>query len=921
MDTKLKKFDKLFIKKAVAFLLCLVSVGTVFFNGVRFVDKIEEKDLDTSHFVDAVLDSEDNWEKDSFKQTYRSFLSRLAEIPSAYGDGSEEFYNNQKKSVNDLALQVFNKAKQNLITSLDSGHFEDYIAACWKGIISSSGIIYELKQADTSNWIEDSVIDIDLGYLCNGEFTSSEYKKIALPNEVAQAINQSGADGAVYTPGEYYITMLDDTEPSEEYLPGYYDYTVNDDVLLNALIEGGFIAFYGSESYETFKNDYDNAIKTFKEHYESAVYYLKDTDGNVYTNVKGIKENAGTGELKKVFSEYDRFIYQQNGNLYTDEGKRFDSLPTIDHFFTDSEYYNFGFYSVDSSYPQVTLTMPSTVPESTISDTTAHTTVVDGNQLSTTTVTTQITDEGISAPVEATTMRVAVATTQAESLEVEQYFFALDQDIQSETCLFANIANKIIIANNLFKQAVFYFGISGIVFLICFIYLLTKSGRKNGSNEVHFAVTDKIFTDWKIAINCLICFGVFLLGVFWLEEAWHRIPINNVAFVTAMLAMVFAGVALDLILFITKNLKNKSLLKNLFIVWIIRKAVCKYKEKVKPFIDEKMLYTKNFERNTAIIFAGVVLVNLIAIFFGIIEIMNGSAFIALLLGIFDIFVLIQLIRFIAGVKQIFSAIDRLKAGEMDITFNHKALPPSLHETADKLMTVRDGLQTAVNEAVKQERTKAELITNVSHDLKTPLTSVINYVELLKKCDIDDETAKEYLSVLGEKSDRLKKLIEDLVEASKASTGNVKLNLVTVSLNEILNQIAGEFADEFSAKGLILVTDFPEENITIHSDSKVLYRILENIMGNTAKYAMENTRVYLTLKKQNGQKIISLKNISASPLNISASELMERFVRGDQARTNSGNGLGLSIAQSLCTVLGGELKIEINGDLFVAQVEF
>ena len=229
--------------------------------------------------------------------------------------------------------------------------------------------------------------------------------------------------------------------------------------------------------------------------------------------------------------------------------------------------------------------------------------------------------------------------------------------------------------------------------------------------------------------------------------------------------------------------------------------------------------------------------------------------------------------------------------------------------------IAGGFSNAIEEGLRSERLKTELITNVSHDIKTPLTSIINYVDLLKKEEIQDEKVKEYITILDKKSQRLKKLTEDLVEASKVSSGNVKLQLEEIKLKELINQSIGEFRDRFEEKNLQIETNMPEEEVKIEADNRYLYRVIENLFSNVTKYALENSRVYIDMKKEKGKIEISIKNISKEKLNISSEELMQRFVRGDKARYTEGSGLGLSIAKSLIELQGGDFAIYIDGDLF------
>ena len=247
------------------------------------------------------------------------------------------------------------------------------------------------------------------------------------------------------------------------------------------------------------------------------------------------------------------------------------------------------------------------------------------------------------------------------------------------------------------------------------------------------------------------------------------------------------------------------------------------------------------------------------------------------------------------------------------------LPLCLKTLADALDRKNAQLQEAVIKAVKDERTKTELITNVSHDLKTPLTSVINYIDLLKKCEIKDETAVKYMGVIDEKANRLKRLIEDLIEASKVSAGNVVLNKTKINLNELATQAIVEYTDDFEKSDLELIFDESAAKHIVFADGTKVYRVFENLLSNAKKYSARGSRVYARLYSQNGFGCFEIKNISKEALNISADELTERFVRGDKSRTQEGNGLGLSIAKELCRLNGGQLVISIDGDLFKATV--
>ena len=231
------------------------------------------------------------------------------------------------------------------------------------------------------------------------------------------------------------------------------------------------------------------------------------------------------------------------------------------------------------------------------------------------------------------------------------------------------------------------------------------------------------------------------------------------------------------------------------------------------------------------------------------------------------------------------------------------------------------MSVALEKSIKSERFKTELITNVSHDLKTPLTSIINYVDLMKSEDPNSPKSKEYLDILDKQSKRLKHLIEDLIEVSKASTGNVKVELSEIDIEEFLSQVNGEFFDRFENSQLTAITEHNVRNLKITADGTLLWRIFNNLYSNICKYSLPGTRVYISTRLNGANAEITVKNISAQPLNITAEELTERFVRGDISRNTEGSGLGLSIAKSLTETQNGTFEIKIDGDLFKVVLNF
>ncbi len=274
-----------------------------------------------------------------------------------------------------------------------------------------------------------------------------------------------------------------------------------------------------------------------------------------------------------------------------------------------------------------------------------------------------------------------------------------------------------------------------------------------------------------------------------------------------------------------------------------------------------------------------------------------------------------------GYQKIRQGIRRIARGEMDYEIDDSNMPVYLKQQVADLKGINRAVANAVDRQMKSERLKTELITNVSHDIKTPLTSIINYVDLLEKEDLQNEKAKEYLEVLSRQSAKLKKLIEDLVQASKASTGNIDVEFEPTNVSLLLRQAEAEYRDRAEAAGLEWTMKLPEKDVYIFSDGKLLWRVFDNLLNNRVKYSLSGTRLYVVCRTEDGKVWLNFRNISKAMLNISAEELMERFVRGDSSRNTEGSGLGLSISQSLVQMLGGSMELIIDGDLFKVNISF
>lgn len=299
---------------------------------------------------------------------------------------------------------------------------------------------------------------------------------------------------------------------------------------------------------------------------------------------------------------------------------------------------------------------------------------------------------------------------------------------------------------------------------------------------------------------------------------------------------------------------------------------------------------------------------------------KGVLSVAMLAGV-NLVVLAVLVTDGMQRQKLLTAIQEINSEEGNMRISESGLFAINRQMAAAVNDLGDGLRHALQEQMKSERMKADLITNVSHDLKTPLTSIINYVDLLKREELHNEKANEYLEVLDQKSQRLKQLTEDLVEASRASSGNVVLDIRRIDVKELLMQTSGEFVERFEARGLQLVENFPQNPQYVDADGRRLWRIIENLFRNVEKYAMPHTRVYLDLINDGDRVAFSLKNISENPLNISPEELTERFTRGDESRSTEGSGLGLSIAKDLTEIQQGTFEIYLDGDLFKVTVSF
>lgn len=453
-------------------------------------------------------------------------------------------------------------------------------------------------------------------------------------------------------------------------------------------------------------------------------------------------------------------------------------------------------------------------------------------------------------------------------------------------------------------------------------------GRRAGTDGVRLLWMDYIPLELHTAIIAAAVLGLgYLLfeGLFTDLFHYYGYQMSTLNFGWLFLAACGAfgavawGLYAELTLSFVRLCKSKKhLYKGTLLYYIclgIWRLLCKLHRFNRRVIRGLAYTPRHFKRNMVFCAVGYLLINIIlAVLFGAyLEYAPISVPCALAFLAFNGFCVGYALRFLFQLDRVIEA----AANRTDVEAAH--LHPALAAMAGSLRYTNQELHNAVDQAVRDERLKTELITNVSHDLKTPITSIITYTDLLSKCPQSDEKAKEYMAVLTEKSTKLARLVEDLIEASKLSSGNITLHPMVLDLGELTAQAIGEYQKEFEENRLQLVLDPDLPRVQAFADGSKTYRVLENLLQNAKKYSAADSRVYVRVYKQGDFGVFEIKNISAEPLNISPQELTQRFVRGDASRTKEGNGLGLSIAQELCSAQQGKLELLIDGDLFKARV--
>lgn len=384
-----------------------------------------------------------------------------------------------------------------------------------------------------------------------------------------------------------------------------------------------------------------------------------------------------------------------------------------------------------------------------------------------------------------------------------------------------------------------------------------------------------------------------------------------------LLGLVIVSLTVNYLVILLKSIFNKNtenyLLKNSLIYRVFNAAISEFSNN-----DEENKNIKDAKIKFTLVYFGICFVLFIVFLFFASLYSSALEGIVIPMILFGIFIYYILMKNINEVSRISRESSEIVKGNYKKNIEKKG---GLYDgIVDNFNNIGENLDLAIEDAVKSERLKTELITNVSHDLKTPLTSIINYSDLLSKDDNTEDEVKEYSKIINEKSNKLKVLIEDLFEVSKATSNNIELDRQELDFNSLVQQSIGEWEDKISEKNIEIISNLPEDKLMLNIDGQKFSRVLDNLFSNISKYALENSRVYVDLLEEDGVKL-TIKNISKYPLNISAEELMERFTRGEKSRTTSGSGLGLSIASSFVRAHGASFDIEIDGDLFKVRIEF
>ncbi len=447
--------------------------------------------------------------------------------------------------------------------------------------------------------------------------------------------------------------------------------------------------------------------------------------------------------------------------------------------------------------------------------------------------------------------------------------------------------------------------ISLIGWILTLVYLTIAAGHREGEEGIHLSWIDKVKTEIVIAVFLLIAVELVLLVSHVNNRTWNvsglLVAYGTVSFVLDTAFLIFY-------LSMVRRMKAEVMWQNSLACWLCRGIGKTFRERT---VTVRVL-----------VLFGIHMIVCFILAMGAFYYRKVAALVLLLVfcGVEAYFILREAVE----QYRILSGVEHIREGALTEKIDLDELHGENRRLAETINDIGAGLLRVVDDNTKNERMKADLITNVSHDIKTPLTSIINYVNLLRMEDIENERARSYIEIIDEKSQRLKQLTMDLVEASRISSGNIKLDMQKIDIVELVYQTGGEFNEKFETKELTIVTKIPKSAVFIYADGRQLYRAVENLYNNVAKYALEKTRVYVEVMAKDGRAVFSIRNVSERSLaqeNSNAGDLTERFTRGDSSRTTEGSGLGLSIAKNLTGLMGGEFKITVDGDLFIATMVF